>query len=152
MGDTAGVRKRYQPSLLVRALCTPPLLLLAVLLAWGGSATAGWGRWLAFAGAIAVLTVIGRGWVIRVDDLGDRVRVVNWMHTREVPWSDVERFELDGAVGIRLTDLTSVSVSAFPALSRDVFGIAERRNEAAFRALEATRRQRRRQARTRHDD
>lgn len=145
------MRKRYRPSVLVRSLCTAPLLLVAVLLVWGGVATAGWGRWVAFGGGMAILIVIGRGWVIRVDDMGDRIRVVNWMHTLEVRWSDVERFEFDGAVGVRRTNMTMVPISAFPALSRDVFGIAKRRNKAAFRALEATRKQRRRQARKRHD-
>ena len=96
-----------------------------------------------------VLVVIGRGWIIRVEDLGDTIRVVNWGRTVEVSWSDVERFEFDGGVGVRRTDLTSVPLSAFPAVSRDIFGLAESRNRAALRALEATRKRRRQQARKR---
>ena len=51
-----------------------------------------------------VLVVVGRGWIIRVEDLGDTIRVVNWMRTVEVSCSDVQRFEFDGGVGVRRTD------------------------------------------------
>ena len=143
------MREQFQPSVFVRAVCSVPLLLLVALLVWGGTTSDGLAGWLAWVGAVVVLVVIGRGWVIRVEDLGDTIRVVNWMRTVEVSWSDVDRFEFDGGVGVRRTDLTSVPFSAFPAASRDIFGIAERRNRAAFRALEATRKRRRHQARNR---
>jgi Bacterial PH domain len=123
--------------------------MLVALLVWGGASSDGLVGWLAWLGALVVLVVIGRGWIIRVDDLGDSIRVVNWIRTVGVAWSDVERFEFDGGVSVRRTDLTNVPVSAFPAVSRDAFGIAERRNEAAFRALEATRKRRHQQARHR---
>ena len=141
------MRKKFQPSVFVRAVCSAPLILLVALLVWGGATTGGFVAWLAWAGAAGLLVLIGRGWVLRVDDLGDRIRVVNWTRTVEVSWSDVDRFEFDGAVGVRRTDLTAVPISAFPDLSRDMFGIAERRNEAALRALEATRKRRGQQAR-----
>lgn len=116
-------------------------------LIWGGASTGGLLGWLAYVGGAVGLLVIGRGWVIRVDDLGDKLRIVNWMRTVDVSWSDVERFEFDGAVGVRRTNLTPVPFSAFPGSSRDIFGIAERRNAEAFRALEATRKRRRQEAR-----
>lgn len=126
-----------------------PLLLLVALLIWGGASTGGLVGWLAYVGAAVVLMVIGRGWVIRVDDLGDRIRVVNWTRTVEVSWSDVERFEFDGAVGVRRTNLAPLPFSAFPGSSPDIFGIAERRNAEAFQALESTRMRRRQQTRKR---
>lgn len=143
------MQERFQPSVFVRAVCSVPLLLLVALLIWGGVSTGGLGGWLASLGAAVVLMVICRGWVVRVDDLGDRIRVVNWMRTVEVSWSHVERFEFDGAVGLRRTNLPPLPLSAFPGSSRDIFGIAERRNAAAFRALESTRKRRRQQIRKR---
>lgn len=149
VSETHRVRETFQPSVFVRVACSVPLLLLSAGLVWGGATTGGVVAWLAWAGAAGVLVLIGRGWLLRVDDLGDRIRVVNWTRTVEVPWYDVDRFEFDGAVGVRRTNLTAVPFSAFPDVSRDIFGIAERRNEAAFRALEATRKRRRQQARNR---
>ena len=111
------MRARFQPSVFVRAVCSVPLLLLVVLLIWGGATTGGLAGWLAWGGALAVLVAFGRGWIIRVEDLGDRIRVVNWMQTVEVSWSDVDRFEFDGGVGVRRTDLTVLPMSAFPAVS-----------------------------------
>lgn len=149
VSETHRVRDRFQPSVFIRAVCSVPLLLLVAVLVWGGATTGGLAGWLAWVGAFVVLVVIGRGWIIRVEDLGDRMRVVNWMRTVEVSWSEVDRFEFDGGVAVRRADLTTLPLSAFPAVSRDMFGIAERRNGAAFRALEATRERRRQQARNR---
>lgn len=149
MSETHRVSEQFQPSVSVRAVCSVPLLLLVALLVWGGAITGGLAGWLACVGAVVVLVVIGRGWIIRVEDLGDTIRVVNWGRTVEVSWSDVERFEFDGGVGVRRTDLTCVPLSAFPAVSRDIFGLTESRNRAALRALEATRKRRRQQARKR---
>lgn len=142
------MHKRFQPSVVVRASCSLPLLLLAMGLVVSAVANGGLSGWLAIVGAALVLVLVARGWVIRVDDLGDKIRVTNWLRVIEVPWSDVERFEFDGAVSVRRTNLPTLPLAAFPASSRDLFGILERRNTAAFRALEAARKRHRRQARS----
>ena len=82
VSETHRVRERFQPSVFVRAVCSVPLLLLVALLIWGGATTGGLAGWLAWGGALAVLVAFGRGWIIRVEDLGDRIRVVNWMQNR----------------------------------------------------------------------
>ena len=123
-----------------------PLLLFAAVLVWGGATSVGFIRWLAWAATMAVLAVMGRGWVIRVEDHDDGIRVVNWTRTMEVPWSELDRFESQGGIAARRTNLTSLPLSAFPSLPRDIFGIAERRNETAFRALEASRKRHRQRA------
>lgn len=145
------MRKRYQLSTSIKAVCSVPLFLLAVLVVAGGVAAGGLVSWLGFVGGALALVVVGRSWVLRVDDLGDKIRVVNWLRTVEMAWSEVERFEFDGAVAVRRYNASTVNVSAFSTSSRDVFGIAERRNEEAFMMLEATRKRRRRQARSRGD-
>jgi hypothetical protein len=123
-----------------------PLLLFAVVLACGGATSVGSIRWLAWAATMAVLAVMGRGWVIRVEDHDGGVRVVNWTRTVEVSWSELDRFECEGGIAARRTNLTTLPLSAFPSPSRDIFGIAQRRNETAFRALEASRKRRQQRA------
>jgi Bacterial PH domain len=122
-------------------------VLLAGVLAAGGVDTGGVWAPLALAGAVLVLVILWRFWKLRVDDLGDGVRIVNWTGTFEVPWDEIDRFEFDGVVSLRRRDMRSVPLSAFPFPSRDVFGIGRGRNHAAFLALESIRKKRRRQAR-----
>jgi hypothetical protein len=145
--QTGSVTGTFQLSLRVRVACSVPLVLLAGVLAVGGIDTGGvWGP-LGAVGAVFVLVIAWRSWQLRVDDLGDGVRIVNWTLTVEVPWDEIDPFEFDGRVSLRRRDLRTVPLSAFPFPSRDVFGIARRRNHAAFLALESIRKKRRKQAR-----
>jgi hypothetical protein len=145
--QTGSVPRTFQLSLRVRLACSLPLVLLAGVLAAGGIDTGGVWALLGLAGAVLVLVIVWRSWQLRVDDLGDRVRIVNWTRTLEVPWDEIDRFEFDGGVSLRRRDLRTVPLSAFPYPSRDVFGIARGRNHAAFLALESIRKKRRKQAR-----
>ena len=122
--------------------CSVPLVLLAGVLAVGGIETDGALGLLGSVGAVLVLVIVWRSWQLRVDALSDGVRIVNWTLTLEVPWDEIDRFEFDGGVSLRRRDLRSMSMSAFPFPSRDVFSIARRRNQAAFLALESIRRKR----------
>jgi len=128
-------------------VCSVPLVFFAGVLAVGGIDTGGVWALLGLAGAVLVLLIIWRSWQLRVVDLGDVVRIVNWNLTLEVPWDEIDRFEFDGGVSLRRRDLCLVALSAFPYPYRDVFGIARGRNQAAFLALESIRKKRRRQAR-----
>ena len=114
MRQTGPVTGTFQLSLRVRVACSVPLVLLAGVLAVGGIDTGGvWGP-LGAVGAVFVLVIAWRSWQLRVDDLGDGVRIVNWTLTVEVPWDEIDRFEFDGRVSLRRRDLRTVPLSAFP--------------------------------------
>lgn len=95
-------------------------------------------------GAAVVASLVAyRSWHLRVE-LGDAVILANWLRTVRIPWSDVERFGLDGGgVWVRCRNLRQVRISAF-LFAPGAWSPARQSARRAVRDLEAARKRRRR--------
>ncbi len=135
------MHKVFQLSRAKRVACSVPLVFVAIGLAASvldtslpvGVRAAG------PLGAVLVVLVVIRTWLVRVVATSEHVEVVNFLRSRQYSWGEVERFVYDGGLTMRLCCGKEVGASAFSWVPGAFPVIARRRAQRAAAELESLR-------------